>query len=79
MHIRKQFHKLIDNIKDGESLLSYYSLIQRLQQKQPGDLWNKLTEKEKHELLIAYDESFDSNNLISHDQVKEQHSKWLNP
>lgn len=79
MRTREQFHKLIDDIKDEESLKSYYSLIQRLQKSQTGNLWNRLTDLEKEELLISYDESFDSNNLISHDQVKEQHKKWLKP
>ena len=43
-----------------------------------GSLWNTLSEVEKKELLIAYNESFDSANLISHEQVKLSHSKWLN-
>jgi hypothetical protein len=79
MHTRERFHKLIDDIKDEESLKSYYSLIQHLQKRQPGNLWNDLSDSEKEELLISYDESFDTNNLISHDQVKVQHKKWLKP
>lgn len=79
MRTREQFHKLIDDIQDEESLKSYDSLIQRFQKRQPGDLWNSLSNDEKQELLIAYEESLDSGNLISHNQVKEQHRKWLNP
>ncbi|MGZ3753803.1 MAG: hypothetical protein ACXVAY_05225 [Mucilaginibacter sp.] len=44
-----------------------------------GSLWNTLTEAEKEELLVAYNESFDGANLLSHRQVKLSHSKWLNP
>jgi hypothetical protein len=42
-------------------------------------LWSALSEAEKQELLLAYDESFDEKNLLSHEQVKQQHGKWLKP
>jgi hypothetical protein len=38
---------------------------------------NSLSEDEKEELMMAYKESFDSNNLLSHEQVTLQHEKWL--
>jgi hypothetical protein len=78
MQTREEFHKLIDAIQDSESLKSYFSLIQRLQHRQSGILWNQLSDDQKKELLLAYDESFDPNNLLSHEQVKQQHAKWLN-
>jgi len=46
---------------------------------QNGHLWNNLSENEKEELLIAYDKSFDSNNLLSHEQVKQQHYSIITP
>jgi len=46
---------------------------------QNGQLWNNLNEDEKRELLIAYGESFDSNNLLSHEQVKQQHYSIITP
>jgi hypothetical protein len=77
MQTREKFHKLIDAIQDDESLKSYFSLIQRLQHRQSGILWNQLSDDQRKELLLAYDESFDANNLLSHEQVKQQHAKWL--
>jgi len=44
-----------------------------------GYLYNSLSEKEKKELLLSYEESFDENNLLNHDEVKLQHEKWLKP
>lgn len=79
MQTREEFHKLIDTIQDNESLKSYLSLIQSLQNRQSGMLWNQLSEEQKEELLLAYEESFDPNNLLSHDQVRQQHAKWLKP
>lgn len=77
MRTRDDFHKLIDGIEDEQVLKSYYMLIQRLNYNQTGELWNKLSVEEKAELLLSYEESFDHKNLLTHNQVQEQHEKWL--
>lgn len=77
MNIKDNFHHLIDEIDDEQLLEEYYKLIQRLQDNQSGKLWDSLSTTQQHELLLAYDESFDKANLISHDAVKKQHDKWL--
>jgi hypothetical protein len=73
MKIKDDFHHLIDSIEDEELLKAYYLLIQKINDDQNGHLWNGLNEDEKKELLIAYEESFDSNNLLSREQVKQRH------
>lgn len=77
MKTKDEFHRLIDTIEDEEVLKAYLKLIQKLNTNQTGELWNDLTHEEKEELLLSYGESFDSNNLIRHDEVKKQHDKWL--
>jgi len=42
-----------------------------------GHLINSLSPEQKAELMIAYDESFDENNLLSHEAIKAQHEEWL--
>ncbi len=79
MKIKDDFHHLIDSIEDEQLLKSCYELIQKISHDQNGHLWNDLNEDEKKELLISYEESFDSNNLLIHDQVKLQHERWLKP
>ncbi len=78
METKKDFHRLIDTIADEQTLEAYYQLIKRLSKAQEGTLWNSLSISEREELLISYDDSFVADNLITHDQVKEQHTKWLN-
>jgi hypothetical protein len=78
MKIKDDFHHLIDSIEDEQLLKSYYQLI-KINYDQNGHLWNDLNQDEKNELLMAYEESFDGNNLLSHEQVKLQHEKWLKP
>ncbi|MDB5155782.1 MAG: hypothetical protein JWR50_489 [Mucilaginibacter sp.] len=79
MKIKDDFHHLIDSIENEELLQRYYSLIQKINDNQNGQLWNDLSEEVKEELMSAYEESFDINNLLSHEQVKQQHEKWLRP
>ena len=77
MKIKDDFHNLIEKIEDEAVLKGYYKLIQRLNNNQTGELWDSLSAEEKDELLLSYEESFDPKNLISHEEVKKQHGKWL--
>lgn len=77
MRIKDDFHKLIEKIENEDALKGYFKLIQRLNNNQTGELWDGLSPVEKDELLLSYEESFDSNNLVSHEEVKNQHDKWL--
>ncbi|MBK9220510.1 MAG: hypothetical protein IPO16_00105 [Saprospiraceae bacterium] len=77
MKTKEAFHKLIDNIEDESLLNEYYNLISRLNNSQEGELWNSLTPEQKEELMLSYEESKDPNNLISHEEVVSQFSKWL--
>lgn len=75
--IKQKLHTLIDNI-DNESLLTQvYELIYKKNSSKEGDLWNKLTPLQQQEVLHSLEESNDSNNLISNDDVKKNHKKWL--
>ncbi|MDN3581294.1 hypothetical protein [Mucilaginibacter flavus] len=77
MNIKEDFHHLIETIDDEQLLKGYYQLIQQLNNNQTGDLWKNLGEAEKQELLLAHEESFDEKNWLSHEQMKQQHDKWL--
>jgi hypothetical protein len=60
-------------------LKACYQLIERIRDEQNGYLWNSLGESRQQELLAAFEESFDAQNLLSHATVKLQHEKWLKP
>jgi len=77
MKTKEEFHKLIDGIEDESLLKGSLELIKSLSKNQTGELWNELTESEKKELLLAFDESLKSDETLSHAQVKEKHVKWL--
>lgn len=76
---RKAFHDLIDTIEDEETLNGYLALVRQLADRRTGRLWDSLTPSEQRELMLAYEESLIPSNLMSHQEVKEQHQKWLRP
>jgi hypothetical protein len=77
MKTKEAFHALIDQIEDESLLESYLLLFQRLNDRQTGPLWESLTSEQKLDLLLAYEESMDEANLISHEEMRDKHSKWL--
>ncbi len=77
MKVKEKFHKLIDNINDEEILSAYFDLISQLTSQNDGQLYKRLTKDQKEELDLAFNESFDATNLLSHSEVKHQHEKWL--
>ncbi len=77
LELKKDFHNLIDSI-DNESLLSdFYILIKRRILGNEGNLWKGLTKKEQEDLNLAFNESENLENLISHEDMKKKHKKWL--
>jgi hypothetical protein len=42
-----------------------------------GNLWSRLTNEEQEELLSAFKESENEENIISHTEIMKKHKKWL--
>ena len=77
IEIRDNFHKLIDNISNDRILSKFYSILERVSKTKDGQLWDRLTEEERRDLLLIDNESDNGNNLISHTKIQEKHRKWL--
>ncbi|MDB5262647.1 MAG: hypothetical protein JWQ14_1928 [Adhaeribacter sp.] len=76
-NIKTDFHQLIDKIDNEELLSSFYQLLVQRSQSKNGQLWENLTDEEKNELLLADEESKDSNNWINDEEVRQKHQQWL--
>ncbi|MBI9056072.1 MAG: hypothetical protein JEY96_19785 [Bacteroidales bacterium] len=77
IEIKNNFHKLIDRIDNNNILSKFYSILEQASTLKDGQLWNKLTEEEKHELFLIDNETDNNQNLISHSTIQEKHKKWL--
>jgi|GEM_PF-1617288 len=46
-------------------------------EKSNGKVWDKLTDDQKKEILLSYEESEGENNLLDYDTVIDKHKDWL--
>jgi hypothetical protein len=77
IELRNNFHNLIDSIKNDALLMRFYDIMTRAKNTKEGILLGRLTKEEYKELMLAYKESEDEENLLSHKEMKEKHKKWL--
>lgn len=77
IELKNKFHSLIDSIDNEGLLMSFYDIIKSKTITKDGQLWGRLDKKEQEELLIAYEESENPDNLIDNEVMKKKHHKWL--
>lgn len=70
--IKSNFHSLIDKVEDSETLMYFYKVFSE----SLNNKW-EISDKERKQIMEAYEESEDENNLIDYETVKEKHLKWL--
>lgn len=73
IELKKSFHLLIDSIDNENLLINFYDIIKKRSSAKDGQLWERLTNQERDELLLALEESEDTKNLISHVEMNKKH------
>lgn len=69
IELKANIHKIVDGIQSEQLLSAIYDFLKSREKSKPGRLWDTLTEEQKQEVLLAYDESEDEDNLLDRDQV----------
>jgi len=67
--LKSNIHKIVDGIQSEQLLQTIYDFLKARETDQKGKLWDTLTEEQKKEVLLAFDESEDENNLIDREEV----------
>lgn len=70
--IKSNFHSLIDKVEDGETLMYFYKVFSDSIESK----W-EISDKERKQIMEAYEESEDENNLIDDEIVRDKYMKWL--
>lgn len=68
IELKSEIHKIIDRIESNELLQSLHDFLKVKEKSTPGSLWNSLSEEQKEEVFLSFEESEDENNLITRDQ-----------
>ena len=77
IELKNNFHSLIDRINNENLLLDFYNLLKIRSATTEGQLITRLSKQEYEELLLAVEESDNNENLISQEEMKNKHKKWL--
>jgi len=77
IELKNNFHKLIDSIDNENLLMSFYDILKSRAEIKDGQLWSRLKKNEQEELLLAFEESENPENLIDNEIMKKKHKKWL--
>ena len=67
--LKTSLHQLIDGIQDSNFLESLYEILSEQKNAKDGHLWNSLTDAQRQEVMDAYHESEDPDNLSPHSEV----------
>jgi len=66
-------HKILDKIENEQLLRTIYDFLKQREDAEEGKIWKTLTEEQKKEVYLSYEESQDDKNLIDWDTVKKKY------
>ena len=69
LELKSNIHKIVEEIQSEQLLQSLYDFLRTWELSKPGELWNSLTNEQKQEVLLSYDESEDEANLINRESI----------
>ena len=75
--IKSNLHNLIDELENPALLNEFYNEIKYIVDSSKHSIWDTLTEAEKKDVLLSYEESEIEENLIDNDEVMKKYRKWL--
>jgi len=69
VELKSNIHKIVDGIQNEQLLLAIHDFLKVKGAEIEGGFWKSLTEEQKREVLLAYEESEDYTNLVSREDV----------
>jgi hypothetical protein len=75
--LKSHLHKFIDQIENQYVLEDYFMEMKVILEKSRDNIWDKLTDDQKKEVLLSYEESENGNGLIENETVLNKYRDWL--
>ena len=69
IELKSNLHQIVDRIEDDRLLRTIFSFLKERENSEDSRIWDSLTDEQKKEVLLAYDESEDEANLIEDKDV----------
>ena len=68
VELKSSIHKIVDQIESEQLLQTIYEFL-KLRDKHSSRAWDTLTDEQKQELLLSFEESEDEANLIEASKI----------
>lgn len=72
IELKSNLHKIVDEIDNEQLLRAIYDFLKQRVNSEEGQIWKALTEEQKKEVYLSYEESENENNLTDWDDVKKK-------
>jgi hypothetical protein len=73
IELKSDLHKILDRIENEQLLRTIYDFLKQRETSKEGQIWKSLTEEQKKEVYLSYEESQDDKNLIDWDTLKKKY------
>jgi CHAD domain-containing protein len=73
MELKSDLHKMLDQIENEQLLLTIYDFLKERTTASEGAMWKSLTEEQKKEVQLSYEESLLEEPLIAWEELKKKH------
>lgn len=77
IELKANLHSLIDQLDNNSLLVEYYNELKKIIGSSHEKMWDKLTDEQKKEVLISFEESEDEANLVDNEIVMNKYKKWF--
>ena len=72
LELKSDLHKILEKIDNEQLLRALYDFLKQRENAQEGQIWKTLTEEQKKEVYLSYEESKNDDNLIDWEDVKKK-------
>ena len=72
IELKSNLHKIVDKIDNEQLLHAIYDFLKQRMGSEEGQIWKSLTEDQKKEVYLSYQESENDDNLINWEDVKKK-------
>jgi hypothetical protein len=73
IELKSDLHKILDRIENEQLLRTIYDSLKQRETAQEGQIWKTLTEEQKKEIYLSYEESQDDKKLIDWETIKKKY------
>jgi hypothetical protein len=74
IELKSSLHKILDKIDNEQLLRTIYDFLKQREHLHKGEILKTLTEEQKKEVYLSYEESENDNNLKSWETIKKKYS-----